>query len=410
MCQMKCLSYRQAHWFHMFIFFWIYILSLLSELLIHKSPLFIRSTSLKHCLIPSSLDSSQRCISQQVIYRYGFVSSSVFLLLALSCANLRTCKFAHERLAPLKCVFPVLGFVGFLFAPNYFFVVFGYLSQLLALPFMCVQSVYVLAFGYAWNDSWFSRAMQHEGRMRMAWLGAILTASAVLVGLTVTMAVYIFSFAGLPSFHLWLTSVVLAGGILSTLFSISPWANHSGLLPSAVALTLSVYFMAVAPLGFSANSSAVDIYNKFALPIYLHLLLQMSMFLLAVIYRYKCLHNTTALLPVLTDVGGCDELTATLSDSSTDNNRQQQVVDIWDTSNVLQLDLLFLFASLYISPLMTRWATPMAADGTPNVAYLWPAVVGDLPYAYTTTFGLLAALTYAWSLAAPLLLPDREFY
>eukprot|EP00922_Rhytidocystis_sp_ex-Travisia-forbesii_P036648 GHVS01054513.1.p1 GENE.GHVS01054513.1~~GHVS01054513.1.p1 ORF type:complete len:202 (-),score=32.85 GHVS01054513.1:52-570(-) len=171
--------------------------------------------------------------------------------------------------------------------------------------------------------------------------------------------------------------------------------------------------MAAAPLG-SLSAPVGDI-NTFAIPGNLRAFLQLSMFLLAVVHRYKSINNNSIAQSLALPVGsstaalidaGADELTTALSDD------HRSAADTgWDASAVLQLNFLLLSASLYISPLTTDWAPPMAADGTPNVSYPLPAAVAALlsPYVYMTTFGLLSALTYAWSLAAPLLLPHRQF-
>jgi hypothetical protein len=99
------------------------------------------------------------CYSLQIAYRLGFTTAIVFGLHLVLCLLGRWCgNKAINSYWVFKYVFVIGGSFLMLFIPNSFFAVWGGIAGVVLGWFLLIQMVWVLDFGYGWNDLWLGNA------------------------------------------------------------------------------------------------------------------------------------------------------------------------------------------------------------------------------------------------------------
>ena len=177
------------------------------------------------------------CYAQQVAYRFGFTTSCVFAFHLVLCLLGKF--FASKALNSFwvfKFIFVIGGTAALMFVPNSWFTIWGSISDVALGWFLLIQMVWVLDFGYGWNDLWIQNANEDKvaGKSGKAWYIGILFFAAAF--LTFSYVWYGLMFRDYASFDsnkmiLWINLGV------STLFGIgSLLSPRGGILPSALVI------------------------------------------------------------------------------------------------------------------------------------------------------------------------------
>jgi hypothetical protein len=183
------------------------------------------------------------CYGDQLAYRVNLAAVLVFLcsMPASVSSSYFVGKFTAVVALPLF----------FTLVPNTFFSGWAAFNSYLTVPFILTQILVVIDFGYTWNETWVGLAAE-EARANIwndnagrRWYIALVASSAALLAFAAIGDVMLFvEYPG--SAHRWLVSLVLLGAIASTVVSITEWAAHGSLLPSALVAAFSTLLLIMA--------------------------------------------------------------------------------------------------------------------------------------------------------------------
>eukprot|EP00922_Rhytidocystis_sp_ex-Travisia-forbesii_P054242 GHVS01080456.1.p1 GENE.GHVS01080456.1~~GHVS01080456.1.p1 ORF type:complete len:448 (+),score=66.96 GHVS01080456.1:111-1454(+) len=412
LCQLPPLSRRKAKWLHLGTFLalvtFVFFLKLFLDLyLFVKFPFLPKVTAIGECLqcTPKNpLLPQHRCLIQQVTFRFGFLLTAFFLLASVASLNKHTCQVFHQRLVPLKCMFLIFGFILLLFVPNGFFAVFAQFCQLLSFPFLILQTICILGFAYSCHTYLhsYSQMRAHVPRWHRAAVQ-----SAVAVPILAATGLMIWGCYLRPdnSTSRPLLFAVLIGCAINMIYSLTPIAQHSGLVASSFATALAVFLMSHAPPLPWVNAWAVD--DSAASPSVADDAACIALAALAlVVCSGDCSAHRPAPPPAIrNELDARFPLVDEEEEAVEEEGRSGDVcLETWDKREFLPFNLSLLLGCLYCFVVITSWRPAVQNDGTPAS----PAAA-VLPFWYFTSSSLLAVLCYSWTLLAPLLLPHRDF-
>lgn len=298
----------------------------------------------------------------------------------------------------VKMIIWILLIVLMFFMPNVVVDIYGILSKFGAGLFLLVQVVLLLDFTYTWNDAWVEKDEQK-------WYVALL---AVSVGC------YIAAFAFSGILFIWFNPsgqdcglnvfFIVMTMILAFAFAVialHPKVNGS-LLPASV---ISVYCAYVCYTGLSSEPRDYvcnGLHNKSKAVTTSTLVLGMITTVLSVLYSALRAGSSKAFLspPSSPRAGATKSL---LSSEDTEAGRDKKDSEPRPVSySYMFFHLIFALASMYSAMLLSGWTS--STDNSDLIDIGWASVWVKICTEWVTA-GL-----YVWSLVAPLLLPDREFY
>ena len=177
------------------------------------------------------------CYSLQIAYRLGFATASVFAFHLVLCL-LGKCvgNKAINSFWVFKFVFVMGGSFILLFIPNAFFTVWGGIADVALSWFLLIQMVWVLDFGYGWNDIWIKNAMEDKskGLSGKCWYIGLLGFSVIFLVCSYVWYGFLFrDYADINSNRLILGLNV---GVSTTLGVLSVFAPRGGILPGSLVI------------------------------------------------------------------------------------------------------------------------------------------------------------------------------
>ena len=185
---------------------------------------------------------SSKCMGIGAVHRVSFCLFVFFAIHAIATLGRSTGRFHSTQWVTKICIL-LLAMVSTFFIPNYFFDLYAVFSRFVSGIFLVLQIIILVDFAYKWNESWM--------RDDREWKGAILTTSAIMYGVSLTLAIFYFKWftdgdCGLNKFFISFTIITT---FVATILSASSYAEHGSILASGVVTTYSYWIL------FSALSS-----------------------------------------------------------------------------------------------------------------------------------------------------------
>ncbi|PON80182.1 Serine incorporator/TMS membrane protein [Parasponia andersonii] len=283
------------------------------------------------------------------------------------------------------------------FIPNVVISIYGTLSIFGAGAFLLVQVIILLDFTHSWNDAWVEKDEQK-------WYVALLA---------ISVACYIAAFAFSGILFIWFNPsgqdcglnvfFIVMTMILAFAFAIialHPVVNGS-LLPASV---ISVYCAYVCYTGLSSEPRdyACNGLNKSKAVTTSTLILGMLTTVLSVLYSaLRAGSSTTFLSPPSSPKSGAKKPLLEGEDLEEGKGKNEKEVRPVSYSYTF-FHLIFALASMYAAMLLSGWTNSSESSDLIDVGWttVWVRICTEW-----VTAGI-----YVWSLVAPLIFPDREFY
>ncbi|KAG8499789.1 hypothetical protein CXB51_006183 [Gossypium anomalum] len=297
-----------------------------------------------------------------------------------------------------KMVIWILLVILMFFLPNVVITVYEILSKFGAGMFLLVQVIILLDFTHSWNDAWVEKDEQK-------WYIALL---AVSIGCYLAA----FAFSGIlfiwfnPSGHDCGLNVFFIVMTMVLAFSFGIIALHpavnGSLLPASV---ISVYCAYVCYTGLSSEPRDYvcnGLHNKASAVSLSTLILGMLTTVLSVIYSaLRAGSSTTFLSPPSSPKAGTKK--PLLEGDDVEEGKETKEKEARPVSYSYSFfHLIFALASMYSAMLLSGWTS--SSDSSDLVDVGWTSV-----WVRICTEWVTAAL-YVWTLVAPLIIPDREFF
>lgn len=112
------------------------------------------------CAQKSSDNSTQEtCLGVYGVYRLSSVFFLVHLAIMLSCFERGSfAKLMNEGCWALKILLIIAMFIGTLWIPNSFYVVYRDIAEGVSFVYLLFQFIFIIDFAYLWASSWFEKA------------------------------------------------------------------------------------------------------------------------------------------------------------------------------------------------------------------------------------------------------------
>ncbi|KAK9137167.1 hypothetical protein Sjap_007761 [Stephania japonica] len=300
-----------------------------------------------------------------------------------------------------KIVLWVLLIILMFFLPNVVISVYETISKFGSGLFLLVQVIILLDFTYTWNDAWVEKDEQK-------WYIALLAVSAGCYIAAFTFSGLLFIWfnpsghdCGLNVFFIVMTMILAFGfGIIA----LHPKVNGS-LLPASVISVYCAYLcysaLSSEPRGYVCNG----LHNKAKGVSTGTLVLGMLTTVLSVLYSaVRAGSSTTFLSPPSSPKSGASRPLLESNTIEDGKNRKGTEAEAQPVSYSYSFFyLIFALASMYAGMLLTGW-TSAQSGGSELIDVGWTSVWVRICTEWIT------AVLYLWSLLAPLLFPDREFF
>ncbi|XP_012858348.1 PREDICTED: serine incorporator 3 [Erythranthe guttata] len=358
---------------------------------------------LKHLSwINTSDNLSKEWYQMQAVLRVSLGNFLFFAILAVIMIGIKYQNdkrdFFHHEGWIVKIVIWTTLIILMFFLPNAVISVYGVVSKFGAGLFLLVQVLMLLDATHSWNDSWVAKDDQK-------WYIALLVVSISCYIGAFTFSGLLFIWfnpsgqdCGLNVFFLVMTIILaFSFGIIA----LHPKVNGS-LLPASV---ISMYCAYVCYTGLSSEPRDYvcnGLHNKSKVVSTSTLILGMLTTVLSVLYSALRAGSSTTFLspPSSPRAGGKkpllegDELESGKGKNETENKPV--------TYSYMFFHLIFALASMYSAMLLSGWTSDSENPQLIDVGWtsVWVRICTEW-----VTAGL-----YVWSLIAPLILPDREFY
>ncbi|KAG5227785.1 hypothetical protein OIU76_017323 [Salix suchowensis] len=283
------------------------------------------------------------------------------------------------------------------FLPNEIVSFYESISKFGSGLFLLVQVVLLLDFVHGWNDKWV-------GYNEQFWYAALFVVSFVCY-------VGTFAFSGLL-FH-WFTAsgqdcglntffivMTLIFAFVFAIVALHPAVNGS-ILPASV---ISLYCMYLCYSGLASEPREYEcngLHRHSKAVSTSALTIGLLTTVLSVVYSaVRAGSSTTLLSPPSSPRAGADKPLLPLDNKSSEHEEKDKAKPV--TYSYSFFHIIFSLASMYSAMLLTGWSTSVGESGK-LVDVGWPSVWVRILTGWATA-GL-----YIWSLAAPILFPDREF-
>lgn len=284
------------------------------------------------------------------------------------------------------------------FLPNVIITVYGILSKFGAGLFLLVQVIMLLDATHSWNDSWVAKDEQK-------WYVALLVISVVCYLAAFTFSGILFIWfnpsghdCGLNVFFIVMTLIL---ALAFAIIALHPKVNGS-FLPASVVSVYCAYLcytgLSSEPRGYECNG----LHKKSKAVTTSTLVLGMLTTVLSVLYSALRAGSSTTFLspPSSPRAGGTTPL---LQSDDPESGKEKKVAEARPvTYSYTFFHLIFALASMYSAMLLSGWTS--SSESSDYIDVGWTSV-----WVRICTEWVTAGL-YVWSLVAPLILPDREFY
>ncbi|KAL6955481.1 hypothetical protein U1Q18_050157, partial [Sarracenia purpurea var. burkii] len=351
--------------------------------------------------IKSSGTHSKEWYQMEAVFRVSLGNFLFFAILALVMIgvkdqNDRRDSWHHDGWIAKLVIWVLLTTLMF-FMPNEVITIYGTLSKFGAGLFLLVQVIILLDATHSWNDAWVAKDEQK-------WYYALLAVSVVCYIAAFTISGILFIWfnpsghdCGLNVFFL-VTTMILAFSF--AVIALHPQVNGS-LLPASV---ISVYCAYVCYTGLSCEPrdyTCNGLHNKSAVSTST-LVLGMLTTVLSVLYSaLRAGSSTTFLSPPSSPKSGAKK--PLLDSKELEEGKEKKETEPRPVSySYTFFHLIFALASMYSAMLLSGWTSSSESSELIDVG--WTSVWVRIGTEWVT------AALYVWTLVAPLIIPDREFF
>ncbi|KAF4521473.1 hypothetical protein B566_EDAN001770 [Ephemera danica] len=357
-------------------------------------------------------------IGYLAVYRICFALVCFFALMSVIMIGVKTSKDPRAGIQNgfwgIKFLLVIGGAIGAFFIPEGSFAPtwmwFGLIGGFL---FILVQLVLLVDFAHSWAEKWVERYEETESN---GWYVALFVATFLSYGLALTGFVLLFVYfthadgCGMNKFFLSINLILcVVVSIISILPAVQERQPRSGLLQSSIVSLYTVY------LTWSALSNQPDracnphlseIFVPGAKPgvgsfdseSIIGLLVWMCCILYSSLRTASSNRLSMSEHVLVKDTGSSEGASDTETGGSSKvwDNEEDGVAYSWSFFHFM-----FILATLYVMMTLTNWFQPNSSLETlnSNIASVWVKIVSSW----------LCLGLYSWTLAAPILLPDRDF-
>ncbi|KXS20326.1 TMS membrane protein/tumor differentially expressed protein [Gonapodya prolifera JEL478] len=357
------------------------------------------------------------CYGTLAVYRIMFTLSMFHLILSACTYGATTSRGVQGGIqngywGP-KFIFLVFGCVGCFFIPNGFFEFWGkYIAIVGAVLFMLFQMFLLVDFAHSLTEMLLAQWEDSDNQI-WGFLLAVLTFGGLALALIMTILGFVYF--GTPECHLnqVFLSVNLVAAFVLCLISISEAVREfnpsSGLAQASVVVVYATYLVCSAmsseptPAPGSGTTSCNPLSSSDAA--------QTTTVVLGALLTFAVVsYSTTSSAMKGTVFGGADEgyvgLETNVEDGGDDDDDRYPTDDEKQGSvySYSFYHFVFAIAAMYVAMLVTNWNTVTSNSGLTTVGRSWASV-----WVRAATSWVVLGL-YVWTLVAPVLLPDREFY
>lgn len=285
------------------------------------------------------------------------------------------------------------------FLPNVVITVYETLAKFGSGFFLLVQVVLLLDFTHTWNDAWVEKDEQK-------WYIALMTITVISYLGTYAFSGVLFLWfnpsghdCGLNVFFIVMTMIL---AFIFAVVALHPQVNGS-LLPASV---ISLYCAYICYTGLSSEPRdyACNGLHRHVKQVSTGtLVLGMLTTVLSVVYSAVRAGSSTSFLspPSSPRAGSTKPLIASSDvESANENKKDGEARPV--SYSYMFFHLIFALASMYSAMLLTGWTD--SSDESQLIDVGWTSVWVRICTEWAT------AALYIWTLVAPLVLPDREFY
>ncbi|KAL3727394.1 hypothetical protein ACJRO7_032166 [Eucalyptus globulus] len=303
-----------------------------------------------------------------------------------------------------KMIIWLLLVVLMFFLPNEVITIYETLSKFGAGLFLLVQVIILLDCTHSWNDAWVAKDEQK-------WYVALLVISVGCYIAAYTLSGILFIWfnpsghdCGLNVFFLVMTMIL---GFVNGIVALHPAVNGS-LLPASVVSVYGAYVCYTALSCEPRNYVCNGLHNKSQAVSASTLILGMLTTVLSVLYSAcRAGSSTTFLSPPSSPKSGAkqplldgDDVEEGKDKKDKKDKKESEPQPV--TYSYSFFHLIFALASMYSAMLLSDWTS--SSDSSDLVDVGWTSVWVRIATEWVTS-GL-----YIWTLVAPLILPDREFF
>lgn len=339
------------------------------------------------------------------VYRVSFGLAAMFFILMILMIGVKDSKECRASFQNGFWCFKFLILIGIIVAAFFikqkeFNEVWMYIGLIGGLFFILFQLVFLIDFAHSWNESWTAKAEENGSWYVGLFIFMLIFYAAAIGGI---IAMYIqFTETSSCGLNKALISINLLLGVLISVLSILPKIQEkcprSGLLQSSFVSMFAVYltFSAIASAPLKTDSTSALLCGRSLPDVDKSNIAMTSMGVIfcIIVVMYASAKGSS---------------TVDSSNSGTDEENQkpvQKVVDDEESGvhySYSFFHFVYFLAVLYIMMVMTNWFKPEASGDLLNFKPSWVAVWIQIISAW------LCYLIYLWSIAAPFLLPNRDF-
>eukprot|EP00126_Sphaerothecum_destruens_P013644 Sdes_comp23354_c0_seq1m21617 len=351
-----------------------------------------------HCLTTGGC-SLAGMVGTMGVYRFNFALAIFFLGLSLLMWGVKNSEEPRAAVhngfwGPKVLIWALLILISF-FLPNHFYFGWAYVALVGAFVFLLIQLVLLVDFAHGWSENWVEKFEESEDQ---GWYAALLisTIAMFVATLALTVVMYIF-FGGSQctlntvtiTVNLFLCFIVSSLSILPIVQQENP---KSGLLQSAVVCVYATYLVLSAvsnepdPICSREYGDGAKTSTTIAGAI---------ITFIAVVYSTV---TTAEHSDFSSDPSETQQLTVEEGASRIEDDEKEGVV-----YNYSAFHFVFFLACLYVTMLLTDWATLGGDHASVYIGHGWASVWVKIVSSWLTL------AIYAWTLLAPVLLEDRNF-
>lgn len=377
---------------------------------------------LKNAPFCSTIEVCQNMVGFMAVYRIMFAMTVFFVTMAVLMIGVKSSRDGRSALqngfwGPKYLLLIIITVAAFFIPASSSFgsvwLVFGMLGGFF---FILIQLILIVDFAHSWAEHWVEQLEETESKWYYCGL-IFFTVLNYIVSLVAVILLFVYythgTGCGWQKFFISSNLILCVFlSVLSILPQIQERQPRSGLLQSSL-LTVYVFYLTWSALNSSHSNDCKPSFltnntNTTVTPddgkkvetggFHADALVSMIIWFVCVIYSsIRNSSNSTV-----------DRLTLTVS-TEDENNRDVENNTVRNRDNEEDgtaynwsfFHLMFAMASLYVMMTLTSWANP-DADATKaleNSSSMWVKMISSW----------LCSGLYIWTLAAPILLPDRDF-
>lgn len=300
------------------------------------------------------------------------------------------------------------------FIPNQFFIVWGnYIALIGGAIFVVFQLILLIDFAHSWSEECL-RKIEIEQKDHWKYFLVGSTLFLYLASLVLIILAYVFFSSAGCSLNQFIITTNLVLNILATVLSVHPRiqdANpRSGLAQSSFMIIYSTYLISSALTNepITPDNSQCNPLSQAAGTRTTTIVMGALFTFFAIVYSTSsaAVQGHSLMTSDSTGEGSVPLLGSEAQQSSDDSDDTPADDEKFGVHYSYSFyHLVFCLASMYVAMLLTNWNTFQTQDSTiivigRSLASLWVKVASSW----------VCLLLYVWTLVAPVLIPDREWY